>query len=47
MIADAWWTEFAWPAESWLRFPPGDVATFTADKDAIVWVKTGHLTGEM
>ena len=37
----------AWPAESWLRFPPGDVATFTADKDAIVWVKTGHLTGEM
>ena len=35
----------AWPAESWLRFPPGDVATLTADKAATVWVKTGHLAG--
>ena len=35
-----------WPAESWLRFPPGDVVTLTADIATTVWVKTGHLAGE-
>ncbi len=36
----------SWAAESWLRFPPGDVATLAAAEDAVVWVKTGHLAGE-
>ncbi|MEM9208213.1 MAG: cupin domain-containing protein, partial [Pseudomonadota bacterium] len=36
-----------WAAESWLRFPPGDVATLTAEEPALVWIKTGHLLGHL
>ena len=36
-----------WSAESWLRLPPGDVASLAAAEDTVVWVKTGHLTGEL
>ncbi|UUX48280.1 cupin domain-containing protein [Nisaea acidiphila] len=30
---------------SWLRFPKGARATFTAPEMALVWTKTGHLAG--
>ena len=35
--------ERTFPAESWLRFPPGDAASLTARQPSTVWVKTGHL----
>lgn len=32
-----------YPGDSWLRFPPGDVVTLQATRDATVWLKSGHL----
>jgi hypothetical protein len=29
--------------ESWLRLPPGDTTVVRAARDALAWVKTGHL----
>lgn len=31
------------PPESWARFPAGDAVSFTARKDSVVWIKSGHL----
>ena len=31
------------PAESWLRFPPGDSATCDVIAGTTLWIKTGHL----
>ncbi len=31
------------PAESWLRFPPGQGTDLRANADSVLWEKTGHL----
>jgi anti-sigma factor ChrR (cupin superfamily) len=33
----------AYPAGSWLRFPPGDNHVLVANEDAVLWMKSGHL----
>ncbi len=35
--------EEKFPAESWLRFPPGDDSILAAKEPTIVWIKSGHL----
>lgn len=37
--------EDAYGPGSWLRFPAGARAAFSAPKGALVWTKTGHLAG--
>ncbi len=35
-----------YPAEAWLRFPAGDSAALEAVEPTVVWIKTGHLSGD-
>lgn len=36
-------TDGVWPADSWIRNPPGVAPAWAATNPAVVWLKTGHL----